>query len=431
MFLNGTEMKGSLVNPDLPASSAPDSHAYLDELDARDPLRRCAAEFAHDDRIYLDGNSLGRLPKRAQRRIREVVDVEWGQGLIGSWLLHDWINLPVRMGARLSRLIGAAPDEVVVGNSTSVNLFNVAASALGLTSRRRIITDSGNFPTDLYVLEGLARLLGPQLEILRVPAAEVVEAIDERAALVLLSHVDYRTSTLFDMPRITAAAHRAGAYMLWDLSHSVGTLPIALSECDVDFAVGCTYKYLNGGPGSPAFTFVARRWHEQIRPVVSGWLGHKAPFDFNPDYVAANGVKRMLAGTPEVLALSALEASISLFEEISLTDLRAKSIELSERFIAELQNRCAPYDFRVVSPRNPLERGSHVAVAHEHGYEIMQALIERRIIGDFRAPNLMRFGFAPLYQRFRDIATCVDTLEEIMRTRSWDDARFRSRAAVT
>ncbi|MEJ1964674.1 MAG: kynureninase [Gammaproteobacteria bacterium] len=407
------------------------SSVTLQELDSLDPLRHHADEFLPDSGVYLDGNSLGRLPKRAQQRIREVIDVEWGQGLIGSWLVHDWINLPSRVGGRISRLIGAAADEVVVGNSTSVNLFNVAASALLLTERRRIVTDAANFPTDLYVLEGLNRLLGPQLEVVRVPASQIMATIDAKTALVLLSHVDYRTSALLDMGGITAAAQRAGAFMLWDLSHSAGTLPVTLNDHNVDLAVGCTYKYLNGGPGSPAFTFVARRWHERISPVLSGWLGHKAPFDFSPHYAPASGVKRMLAGTPEVLALSALEASVSLFDEVSLADLRAKSIKLSETFIAELERRCAPYGFQVVSPRNPLERGSHISVAHEHGYAIMQALIDRRIIGDFRTPNLMRFGFAPLYQRFRDIAACVDTLEEIMRTRAWDQERFRSRAAVT
>jgi kynureninase len=363
--------------------------------------------------------------------VRAVAELEWGVDLIAGWLEHDWISLPVRVGNRIAGLIGAATDEVVVGNSTSVNLFNVAASALGLTARRKIVTDEANFPTDLYVLEGLQRLPGSGVVVERAPASELLQAVDERTALVVLSHVDYRTAAMYDMAQITAEAHRHGAMILWDLSHSVGAVPLDLNGCRADFAVGCTYKYLNGGPGSPAFTFVASRWHGKIRPVISGWQGHKAPFAFDTNYLPADGITRMLIGAPEVLALSSLEASLSVFSSTSLEALRRKSIQLSELFIQELEKRCSRYGFGVVSPRDPAKRGSHVAVSHEHGYEIMQALIERRIVGDFRAPNLMRFAFAPLYQRFRDVTTCIDALEEIMSTGSWAADRFRVRRLIT
>ena len=411
-------------------AAGPGTASAASELDLRDPFSAYAAEFGLD-RVYLDGNSLGPLPGRVQRRLREVVDIEWGRGLIGSWLQHDWINLPERVGARIARLIGAHADEVVVGNSTSVNLFNVAASALGLKRRSRIITDGGNFPTDLYVLDGLDRLLGRRLDILRVAPEEIEAALDSRCALVVLSHVDYRTSALLDMRSITMATHRAGACVLWDLSHSVGAVPVDLSSCEADFAVGCTYKYLNGGPGSPAFTYVARRWHDRILPAISGWQGHVRPFDFDPGYSPAAGIKRMLISTPEVLALSALDASISLYEGLDIEAVRAKSISLSEFFIHELERRCGRHGFAIVSPRDPQKRGSHVAVAHEHAYGIVQALIERGIVGDFRTPNLMRFAFAPLYQRHADIDKCVAALEEVMERRAWDDARFRSRASIT
>ena len=402
-----------------------------EELDAHDPLRAAADEFVLDDCVYLDGNSLGRMPRCVPERLREVADGEWGAGLVGSWLHHDWINLPARVGGRIAPLIGAGADEVVVGNSTTVNLFNATASALGLGSRRRIVTDESNFPTDLYALEGLQRLLGATITIDRVPAEDVLRALDGNTALVLLSHVDYRTATVLDMKRITQETHRAGGLVLWDLSHSAGALPVDLNGCNADLAVGCTYKYLNGGPGAPAFTFAARRWHEKIRPVVSGWLGHKSPFAFDPVYEPAAGIRRLLSGTPEVLALSALDASLSVFERFDLHALRAKSLQLTELFIQQIEQRCGKFGFGIVSPRDPDRRGSHVAVAHDHGYAIMQALIERRIVGDFRAPNLMRFGFAPLYQRFSDVEACVGALEDIMRTGIWQAERFRSRAFVT
>ncbi|HUI60097.1 MAG TPA: kynureninase [Steroidobacteraceae bacterium] len=406
-------------------------HFAAEELDASDPLRAAAAEFVLDDCVYLDGNSLGRMPRCVPDRLRQVADAEWGAGLVSSWLQYDWINLPARVGGRIARLVGAGADEVVVGNSTTVNLFNATACALGLTPRRRIVTDEANFPTDLYALDGLQRLLGPGLTIERVPAGDVLRAIDGNTALVLLSHIDYRTATVLDMMRITAETHRAGGLVLWDLSHSAGALPVDLNGCNVDLAVGCTYKYLNGGPGAPAFTFAARRWHEKIRPVVSGWLGHKAPFAFDPVFEPAAGIRRLLSGTPEVLALSALDASLSVFERFDIQALRAKSLQLTGLFIDQLEQRCGKYGFEIVSPRDPVRRGSHVAVAHENGYAIMQALIERRIVGDFRAPNLMRFGFAPLYQRYRDVEVCVSALEEIMRTGVWQAERFRSRAFVT
>jgi kynureninase len=410
------------------------SHSRLPsavELDARDPLRVVADEFVLDERVYLVGNSLGRMPRSVPGRLRSVAETEWAAGLVGSWLGHDWMNLPARVGGRIARLLGARHDEIVVGNSTSVNLFNVAAIALGLSGRRKIVTDAANFPTDLYVLEGLQRLLGTQVAIERVPIGEVLSAIDRDTALVMLSHVDYRTATIFDMDGITRATHAAGGLVLWDLSHSAGAIPVDLNGCEVDFAVGCTYKYLNGGPGSPAFTFVPRRWHETIRPVISGWLGHKSPFAFEARFEPASGIRRMLAGTPEVLALSALEASLEVFDRVDLQALREKSIQLSELFIELLDERCVGQGFEIVSPRDPTLRASHVAVAHEHGYEIMQALIAQGILGDFRAPSLMRFGLAPLYQRFQEVDRCVEALADIMRTGAWQDERFRARTFVT
>jgi len=403
---------------------------HCQTLDGADPLAPLREEFELDTVVYLDGNSLGRLPRAARRRIREVVDSEWGRDLIGGWNAHEWIDLPRRVGDLIGGLIGAGAGQIVAGDSTSVNLFKLIAAVLGSGKRRRIVTDSANFPTDLYMLEGLARLV-EGVQIVRARAPDVAAAIDSRTAIVALTHVDYRSGAMYDMRALTARAHQCGALALWDLSHSAGVLPLSLDADEVDLAVGCTYKYLNGGPGSPGYAYVARRLHDSLQPVLSGWMGHRAPFAFAPGYEPAAGVRRFACGTPEVLALSVVESALAVFERTDLDAIRDKSLRLTQLFIELADTHLAGLGFEIVTPRQGALRGSHVSIAHEHGYPIMQALIARGIVGDFRAPNLLRFGFSPLYQRYNDVWVAVEAMRAIVRDREWDQERFHRRAFVT
>jgi kynureninase len=391
-------------------------------LDRADPLAPRREQFAlPDGLIYLDGNSLGALPHRAKARVAELVEREWGVGLIRSWNRHGWIDLPARLGARIARLIGAAADEVVVADSTSVNLFKLAAAACRTRgTRTRIVTEAGNFPTDLYVLQGLASLV-PGLEIAAVPRAEVERAIDERTFLVVLTHVHYQTAECFDMARITALAHECGARMLWDLSHSVGAVPLQLDAHGVDYAVGCTYKYLNGGPGAPAFMHVRRELQASTEPALAGWMGHATPFEFRDDYQPADGMRRHRCGTPSLVAFAALDGALDAFDGVEMDALRAKSVALTDLFIALVERLGEQTGLRLVSPRDPARRGSHVSFSHPCGYEFVQALIERDVIGDFRAPDVMRFGFTPLYVRYVDVWDAVVRIGE-------EAARIRERA---
>jgi kynureninase len=402
-------------------------------LDAADPLAGWRQRFALPEGvIYLDGNSLGPLPKATAAIVQDVVQRQWGEDLIVGWNRHGWIDLPERLGAKIARLIGAGPDEVIVADSTSVNLFKLIAAALALRPGRPVVvSERSNFPTDLYVAQGLVQWLGERVELRLVATAELEAALDDRTALLLLTHVDYRSGRLHDMARLTGAAHHAGALALWDLAHSAGAVPVDLNAAGADLAVGCGYKYLNGGPGAPAFLFVAERWQDEARQPITGWLGHAEPFAFRATYQPAAGIRRFLAGTPPILSMNALESGVDLLLEVDPQALRAKSMALTDAFIQLVEARCAGFGLELASPRAATERGSQVALRHPHGYPIIQALIARRVIGDFRAPDLLRFGLAPLYLRFVDVWEAMDALRQVMAERAWDLPKYQQRAAVT
>lgn len=398
-------------------------------LDAGDPLAGYRERFdLPEGVIYLDGNSLGALPKATPQRLAEVARDEWGEGLIRSWNSADWIDLPHRVGAKIAPLIGAAAHEVIASDSTSVNLFKLIASALAMRPGRKVIlSEPGNFPTDLYMIEGLER---QGLAKRRLAARDAMaDAIDEDVALLMLTHVHYKTGAIFDMAALTAAAHAKGALVLWDLSHSGGALPVDLNSCNADFAVGCGYKYLNGGPGAPAYLFVAEHLQQAVEQPLTGWMGHAAPFAFSDDYTAAPGIGRMLCGTPPILGLSALEVGADLIAEIGIERLYAKSQRLSEFFrqcLSELG-----IELELVSPTDPTRRGSQLSFRHPEAYAICQALIARGVIGDFRDPDILRFGFAPAYLRFEDMAEAARHLSEVLASGEWQREEFRERAAVT
>lgn len=402
----------------------------LDEavaLDAADPLAQCRERFALPPGvIYLDGNSLGALPRATAAAVAQVVEREWGGDLIASWNKHDWIGAPQRLGDRIAPLIGANAGEVLVGDSTSVNLFKLLGAALAARpGRATMLSEAGNFPSDLYIAQGLARLTGATL---RTVAADAIEAaIDADTAVVMLTHVDYRSGRVHDMKRITAAAHDAGALMLWDLSHSAGALAVDLAAAGANLAVGCGYKYLNGGPGAPAFLYVAQALQEQLSSPLSGWLGHAAPFAFEADYRPAPGIARWQAGTPSIVAMAALDAGLATFDGVAIADLEAKSRRLSDLFIALAATRCP--ELTLASPVGP--RGSHLVFAHAEAYPLMQALIAHGMIGDYREPNLVRFGFAPLYNGFADVWRAVDIMAGLLDRRTFDAPQYRERSRVT
>lgn len=388
----------------------------LDELDRRDPLAGLRDEFLLPAQlIYLDGNSLGPLTKKAAERVGAVVLGEWGESLIRSWNDHGWLELPRRAGAKIARLIGAEVDEVVTADSTSVNLFKVAAAAFrARPGRRVIVSEAGNFPTDLYTLQGLIDLLGPGYELRVVERTELRAALGPEVAALCLTHVNFRTGALHDLPGLTAAAHQAGALAIWDLAHSAGAVPVGLDAAGADLAIGCGYKYLNGGPGAPAFVFAARALQEELRSPLQGWLGHAAPFEFASDYRPAPGIDRFQNGTPPILALAALDAALDLWDGVAIEAVRAKSQALTEVFIERVEAECAGLGLALASPRDPAQRGSQVSFAHPHAYAVMQALIARGVVGDFRTPDLLRFGFSPLYLSFREVGRAVEILREVL-----------------
>ncbi|HEV8389902.1 MAG TPA: kynureninase [Dongiaceae bacterium] len=379
---------------------------------------------------YLDGNSLGALPKAAAERANRVISDEWGNLLIRAWNLAGWMDQPRRVGDRIARLIGAAPGTVVMGDTLSIKVYQALASALEMRPRRSIVlSDTGNFPSDLYIADGLLRSLGQGHLLKTVEPEAVTEAIDESIAVLMLTHVDYRTGRMHDMKRLTAKAQAAGALVIWDLAHSAGAMPIEIAACKADFAVGCTYKYLSGGPGAPAFIYVRPDHIDKARPALSGWLGHEAPFAFDTDYRPAGSIERMRVGTPPVVQMSILEAALDIWDEVDMNALRARSIELTEIFIREVEAKCP--GLTLTSPRDPALRGSQVSFQFEHGYAAMQALIAAGVIGDFRAPDNMRFGFTPLYIDESDVRRAVDILAAILRDRTWDQPQFRKREKVT
>jgi kynureninase len=380
--------------------------------------------------IYLDGNSLGPLQPAVTARVAAMLAQEWGEMVIAGWNRAGWMDQPRRVGDRIARLIGAPAGSVTMGDTLSIKVWQALAAALKLNPGRRVIlSDSGNFPSDLYMADGLVKLLGDG-HALRTVAPEAVEdALDESIAVLMLTEVDYRTGRLHDMKRLTARAHAVGALTVWDLAHSAGALPVDVTAAGADFAVGCTYKYLNSGPGGPAFIHVAPRHAEAAIPALSGWLGHAAPFAFDLDYRPGRGVERMRVGTPPVIQLTALEAALEVWDLVDMTDLRARSVALSEAFRAGVEAACPK--LALASPRDPHARGSQVSFRHPEGYAIMQALIARGVVGDFRAPDILRFGFTPLYLRPAEVARAVEILAEVMATRAWDRAEFRRRAGVT
>jgi len=399
------------------------------DLDADDALGFARERFTlPNDVIYLDGNSLGALPMGAPAKLAEA-QRQWGDDLIASWNKHGWIDWPIHIAAKLAPIIGAKPDEVLIADSTSVCLFKLLAAAVrARPARRTILTQRRNFPTDLYVAQGLAEMLG--LILKAVPPEEVLTAVDGDTAVITLTHVDYRSGSFHDMRAINAAAHAAGALTLWDLSHSAGAIELDLDGTGCDLAVGCGYKYLNGGPGAPAFVYVAERLQDELSSPLQGWMGHAQPFAFDDDYRPANGILKFLTGTPSILALAALEAGLNTFEGIAMRDVEAKARRLSQLFIEEVESRCDD-QVRLASPRDPTQRGSHIVFAHPEGYAVMQALIARGVIGDFRAPDLMRFGFTPLNNRFVDMVRAAEILAGILENREWDQPRFKTRAKVT
>ncbi len=406
----------------------------LARLDAGDPLAPWRDAFALPAGvIYLDGNSLGALPRRVVERMRRAVELEWGQGLIRSWNDAGWYPAPQRAGEAIARLVGAAPGQVIVCDSTSVNLFKVLVAALRLRPGRRVVvSERGNFPTDVYVSEGVADLMGTQLRCVEPDEVEAaIAAAGDDFAAVHLTHVNYRTGRLYDMAAITRAAHARGGLAIWDLAHSAGTLPVALDECGVDFAVGCGYKYLNGGPGAPAFVYAATRHLPALSQPIQGWHGHAQPFGFRHGFAAHAGIDRMLVGTAPQLGLIALEEALTVFDGVDLQALRAKGSALGDAFIALAERALDGHGFTLACPRDAHRRGSQVSLAHPEGYAIMQALIARGVIGDFRAPDILRFGFAGLYVRYVDIWDAVAELADVMRSRAWDRPEFRARKAVT
>jgi len=442
------------------ARSSVASRADCVALDRADPFAALRAEFVLPDGVvYLDGNSLGALPRRTAARLAEVTEREWGDGLIRSWNDAGWIDLSRRIGDKIAALIGALAGEVSVGDSTSLNLFKALSAAVALQradapTRRVILSERGNFPTDLYMAESVAA--SHDLVLRLADGERIDDALNEEVAVLMLTHVNYRSGRMHRLAETTRAAHAAGALTVWDLAHSAGAVPVDLHGADADFAVGCGYKYLNGGPGAPAFVWAsarhtARMDHEQSRQPLSGWLGHAAPFDFAPSYRPASGIARFVCGTPSVLAMSALDCGVDVFAAAEpaggMAALRAKSIALSELFIARVEARCAGMGLTLVTPRDASMRGSQASFAHADGYRVMQALIERGVIGDFRAgepsaardgaadtslaADLLRFGFTPLYTRYVDAWDAAEQLHDVLKSGAWRDDRFARRGKVT
>jgi len=416
----------------IPMSLHP-THQSSADRDAADPLRAFRDQFTlPPDVIYLDGNSLGALPSATAARVADVISREWGTDLIRSWTSNHWIEAPQRVGAKIARLVGASAQEVIVADSTSVNLYKLIVAALQARPGRSVVlSEPGNFPTDLYMIESALRTMNAGHTLRLASRDELAAAMTDDTALVVLTHVHYKTAEVFDMAAMTAAAHARGAMVLWDLSHSVGALPIDLNAANADLAVGCGYKFLNGGPGAPAFLFVADRHHSVLASPLAGWMGHARPFAFVDGYEPATGVDKFLCGTPSILSVAALEVGVDLHLQADMRRIAQKSRELAELLIDGVSDRCAKYGVELVGPPRGAPRGSHVAFRHAHAYPVVQALIARGVIGDFRDPDVMRFGLTPLYLRFCDIDRAIEILEDVLDTESWREPRYQVRAAVT
>ncbi len=382
-----------------------------------------------DGMIYLDGNSLGPLPKAATKRVGASMDAEWGDMLITGWNKAGWMDLPQRLGDRIAGLIGAEAGSVVVGDTLSLRVYQALGAALAMTPRRIVLSDRGNFPSDLYMAQGLLQSLGGEYALRVVEPEKVESALGDDVAVLMLTEVDYRTGRKHDMARLTRLAQARGIVTIWDLAHSAGAIEVDLAGAGADFAVGCSYKYLNGGPGAPAFIYVAPRHSDTAHTVLNGWLGHEAPFAFDPGYRPGGGIARMRIGTPAILQMRALEAALDIWDRVEMADIRAASIALTERFIAGVEAACP--DLVLASPRDPNLRGSQVSFRFEHGYAAMQALIARGVVGDFRAPDIMRFGFTPLFIGDAEVDAAISHIGDIMQNRLWDRPEFHARQAVT
>ena len=409
------------------------SRAELVALDQADPVAAFRGEFAIPDGvIYLDGNSLGPLPTATPERLATVIRQEWGQGLIRSWNDAGWISLSERVGDKIGRLLGAPAGTVIAADSTSVNLFKALGVALGLRPGRRVIvSEAGNFPTDLYIAEGLIAMLGGQHELRVVEPGEIVSALESDVAVLMLTHVNYRTGTMHDMQAVTAAAHAVGALTLWDLAHSAGAVPVDLVAARADLAVGCGYKFLNGGPGAPAFLYVAERLQAGARFPITGWFGHAEPFEFHGNYRPAPGIARSTVGTPSILAMAALEVGVDIALRVPMADLRAKSLRQAGLLLDLVNQLCPGHGLEPATPADPAIRGSQVSFRHPEAYAIMQALIAQGVIGDFRTPDIIRLGITPLYLRYADLWDAALVLQTVMDSQTWRDPRFRSRNRVT
>lgn len=403
-------------------------------MDANDPLRGMRDCFVlPEGLIYLDGNSLGVASQAAYGEIDKAARLEWGQDLIRAWNKDGWFEMPLELGDRIGRLIGAAPGQTVVADTTSINIYKALHAALGLRPDRSVIVaEAGSFPTDLYIAEGVASTRpGTTLRLEGIDAETIEDLIDDKVAVVLVNHVNYKTGELRDMAALTRKTRDAGALIVWDLCHTAGALAVDLDGSKADFAVGCSYKYLNGGPGAPAFIYVAGRHLAHARQPLSGWWGHARPFAFEQSFDAGSGIRRFQCGTQPILSLRALKGALDIWDEVDLEAVRTKSIALTDLFIQLVESKCNGYGLALESPRDATRRGSQVSFRHEHAYPVMQALIERGVIGDFRAPATIRFGFTPLYTSYEDVWRAVGILEDILRTGAWQEPRFAVRAAVT
>ena len=403
------------------------------KLDAADTLRHKRAEFSiPEGMIYLDGNSLGVLPKAAVARVKHAVDVEWGVDLITSWNKHGWFQKPKEIGNKIARLIGAPKDSVIVADSISVNMFKVLSAALAKNpSRKIILSDSGNFPSDLYVAQGLTQFTSDGRTLKVVEPEAVMDAITEDVSVLMLTETDYRSARRHDMKAVTDKAHAKGSLVIWDLAHSAGAVPGRLEEVNADFAVGCTYKYLNGGPGSPAFIYVHPRLQNEVMPALVGWWGHAAPFAFAQNFEAAAGITRMQCGTQPILSMQALDAAMDVWADVEMVDVYAKAQKMCALFTELAEARCGAHGVALYGTRDWGHRGSHVCLRHDQAYAIMQAMIHAKVIGDFRSPDMMRFGFAPLYNSYADVWDAVEKLAQVLDQKLWDTPEFRDRKAVT
>lgn len=414
------------------------TRSHCQALDAQDPLAPLRRQFALPEGvIYLDGNSLGARPVAALARAQQVIAQEWGNGLIRSWNSAGWADLSQRLGNRLAPLIGARDGEVVITDTTSINLFKVLSAALSVQRQRQpgrkvIVSEASNFPTDLYIAEGLAELLqqGYSLRLVNSPD-ELPQAIDQDVAVVMLTHVNYKTGYMYDMQALTALSHECGALSIWDLAHSAGAVPIDLHKARADYAIGCTYKYLNGGPGSQAFVWVNPLLVDLVRQPLSGWFGHTRQFAMEAQYAPSAGIARYLCGTQPITSLAMVECGLEIFAQTDMASLRTKSLALTDLFVALVEARCAAHGLVLITPREHARRGSHVSFEHPEGYAVIQALIARGVIGDYREPRIMRFGFTPLYTSFTEVWDAVEILGDILDTGTWDQPQFKVRNSVT